>query len=356
MTPDNMFEIYLKRLEFVNKKLSAGMYTLTQSLNLEAGTTPSKAVLSRDRWTLYHYEPVSPGSAKTPVLVIYALVNRYYMMDLQPDRSMVKKFLEMGLDVYVLDWGYPTPIDKYLTMEDYIDDYMDEVVDFVRSFSSDGKVNLFGVCQGGTFSAIYASLYPQKVRNLTLLVAPINFESENGLLNVWAKHMDVDKMVDTLGNVSGDFMNIGFLMLNPLRLMFAKYVDFLENLDDKEFVSNFIRMEKWIFDSPDQAGEAFRKFIKDMYQENRLAKGTFELGGRTVSLKNINMPVLNVFALLDHLVPPECSEPLIEYISSQDKTNLSFSTGHIGIFTSSKSQKEYAPKIAQWILERSGGA
>lgn len=353
MIASKLYDVYLKRIEYLNKKLSSGFFNLTESLNTESGTTPKKTVLSRDRWTLYRYDPVVEKPVGIPIVIIYALVNRYYMMDLQPDRSMVKKFLETGLDVYVLDWGYPKPMDKYLTLEDYINDYMNEIIDYVCEQSKTKSVNLFGVCQGGTFCTIYTALYPEKIKNLTLLVAPVDFDTTNGLLNVWSHYMDIDKMVDTLGNISGDLMNIGFLMLNPLRLMFGKYVDFIDNIDDKNFVSNFIRMEKWIFDSPDLAGETFRKFIKELYQENRLVKGTFTIGDRTVDLKKINMPVHNVFAELDHLVPPDSSRPLIDLISSTDKTNTSFRTGHIGIFTSSKSQKEYAPKIAQWIFDRS---
>lgn len=353
MSTQALFDIYLKRFEYLNDKLASGTLTLTRTLNISSGTTPKKAVLSRDRWTLYRYDPVVDSPAGPPVIIVYALVNRYYMMDLQPDRSMVKNFLEMGLDVYVLDWGYPAPVDKYLSLEDYIDDYMNEVVDFVAGRSGHSSITLFGVCQGGTFSAIYTALNPEKIKNLVLLVAPINFDSPRGLLNVWAKHMDIDRMVDVMGNIPGDFMNIGFLMLNPLRLMFAKYVDFVENIDDRAFVSNFIRMERWIFDSPDQAGEAFRKFVKELYQENRLVKGTLEIGGRVVDLRRIAMPVLNVFADLDHLVPPDCSEPFTDLISSPDKTKFRFPTGHIGIFTSSKSQKEFAPKISGWIRDHS---
>jgi polyhydroxyalkanoate synthase len=160
-------------------------------------------------------------------------------------------------------------------------------------------------------------------------------------------------MVDAFGNVPGDFMNVGFLLLNPMRLMFQKYIDLVENTDNKDFVANFVRMEKWIFDSPDQAGEAFRQFVKYMYQDNLLVKGKLKIGGRPVSLKNITQPVLNVFAEKDHLVPPASSRPFTALVGSADKKILSFPTGHIGLFTSSKSQREYAPAIASWLAEHS---
>ena len=132
------------------------------------------------------------------------------------------------------------------------------------------KINLMGICMGGTFWVIYSALYPEKIKNLITTVTPTNFDTEQGLLHVWMKHMDVDRMVDSFGNMPGDIMNFGFLLLNPARLMIDKYVSLLENIDDSRFVENFVRMEKWIFDSPDVPGETFRQFIKDLYQENLL--------------------------------------------------------------------------------------
>jgi polyhydroxyalkanoate synthase len=112
-------------------------------------------------------------------------------------------------------------------------------------------------------------------------------------------------------------------------------------------------MEKWIFDSPDQAGETFRQFMKDCYQKNLLIKNEMKLNDKKINLKNITMPVLNVMAEFDHLVPNDASIPLADAISSTDKDTLVFPTGHIGIFVGSKSQKEVCPKIAAWLKPRS---
>lgn len=165
--------------------------------------------------------------------------------------------------------------------------------------------------------------------------------------------MDIDAMVDAYGVIPGSFMNVGFLMLKPFQLMMDKYIDLIENMDNPTVVEDFLRMEKWIFDSPGQAGEAFRKFIKELYQDNLLIKNKLELGGRTVNLKNIDMPLLNVFAEQDHLVPPSSSRPLNDAVSSKDKDMIAFPGGHIGLYVSSKSQKEVAPAVAAWLNERS---
>jgi len=163
-------------------------------------------------------------------------------------------------------------------------------------------------------------------------------------------------MVDALGNIPGDFMNLGFLMLKPFQLMIDKYIGLVESAEDPTAVQNFLRMEKWIFDSPDQAGETLRKFVNELYKENRLIKGQLEIGGRKVDLKRIDMPLLNIYAEQDHLVPPSSSKPLGELVSSSDVTTRSFPVGHIGMYVSSKSQRELAPAIAGWVIERCGRA
>ncbi|OPX86172.1 MAG: Poly-beta-hydroxybutyrate polymerase [Pelotomaculum sp. PtaB.Bin104] len=337
----------------LNKKMFQGANTLLSIEDVDVDLTPKELVYSEDKMKLYHYRPMSEDVIPVPVLIVYALVNRQYMMDLQQNRSVIRSWLELGLDVYIVDWGYPDQMDKYLTLEDYIDGYINNAVDVVRRRSGLDQINLLGVCQGGTFSSIYASLYPEKVKNLVTIVTPIDFSTRDGLLFIWSKFLNIDNLVDTYGVVPGSFMNYGFQMLKPYQLLMDKYIGLLENIDNPDVVQDFLRMEKWIFDSPGQAGEAFRRFIKEMFQENRLIQGKFELGGRTVNLKNITMPLLNVFAEQDHLVPPAASKPLNDAVGSTDKEMISFPGGHIGVFVSSRSQKIVAPAVAKWLKDRS---
>lgn len=344
----------MKEMAKMQQNLLKGLENLMEVEDIEAGATEKEVVYTEDKLKLYHYKPTSKDVCPVPLLVVYALVNRQYMMDIQEDRSLFKNLLSMGIDLYVIDWGYPGKIDKYVTMEDYIYGYMDNCVNFIQERTGNKNINLLGVCQGGTFSIIYTALFPEKIRNLIAMVAPVDFMTDDGLLNVWSRYMNVDLMVDTFGNIPGDFMNLGFVWLKPFQLLLDKYVGLLDNIGEEHVVSNFLRMEKWIFDSPDQAGEAFRKFIKDMYQENKLVKGTFTLGGKKVDLKNITMPVLNIFGEQDHLVPPSCSRPLDKLVGSKDVTTLPFPLGHIGMYVSSRSQKELAPTVAKWLTDRSG--
>ncbi|CAB5134930.1 Polyhydroxyalkanoic acid synthase [Olavius algarvensis associated proteobacterium Delta 3] len=327
---------------------------LMGELDTAIATTPYDVVYQQDRVKLKHYHPVLPKKKlmKTPLLVVYALINRETMLDLQPGRSIVENFLNDGIDLYMIDWGYPTPKDKFLTIDDHVNGYMDDIVDFIRRQHDLPKINLMGICMGGAFSVMYSALHPEKIKNLVTTVTPTNFDTDQGLLHIWMKNVDADRMVETFGNMPGDIMNLGFLLLNPARLMIDKYVGFMENVDNKSFVENFVRMEKWIFDSPDVPGETFRQFITDCYQKNLLIQSKMELGGRRVNLKKITMPLLNFYGQYDHLVPPAACELLTSRVGSKDTEDICLKTGHIGIYVSSRFQKEFAPKIAGWLKER----
>lgn len=162
----------------------------------------------------------------------------------------------------------------------------------------------------------------------------------------------MDLLVDTLGNVPADMMNVTYLMLKPWRLFAQKYVGMVDipgrQAGDGRFPAH---MEKWIFDSPDQAGEAFREFSKQFFQENRFVKGGAKVGNREVHLGLVEMPVLNIYAEQDHLVPPDASRAMKALIGSDDYTELSF-RGHIGIYVSSRAQKEVPQTIHDWLAKR----
>lgn len=319
---------------------------------IDIATAPRETVWEDGKVQLYHFTRDTAPKAKTPVLISYALVNRWEMMDLQPNLSFIRKLLEEGLDIYLIDWGYASEIDRYKTMEDYILGDIHECVEFICRRHDVEKINLLGVCQGGTFSLIYSALFPQNIKNLVTTVTPVDFREENGLLFLWAKYMDVDAIVDGFGGVvPGDFLNSGFDLLKPMNKA-RKFSNLPAVAQNKEKLLNFLRMEKWVADSPAQAGETYRQFIKDFYQKNKLIKGEFSMGGRKVNLKNITMPVLTVYAKDDHIVPPVSTVPVNEAIGSKDKELMEFPGGHIGVFVGGRSQKLLTPAIAQWLIDR----
>jgi polyhydroxyalkanoate synthase subunit PhaC len=349
-------DLILKNLaeeaDSAQKRMGKAADVLLGELKTDIATTEYDVVYQQDRVKLKHYKPKKKKSVKTPLLVIYALINRETMLDLSPERSVVKNFLQQGVDIYMIDWGYPTRKDRYLGIDDHVNVYINDIVDFICQREKVPKINLMGICMGGTFSVIFSALHPEKVQNLITTVTPTHFDINTGLLNLWMRNFPVDQTIDVFGNIPGDMLNFGFLLLNPARLMIDKYVGFYEYLDDKQFVENFIRMEKWIFDSPDIPGETFREFIKDCFQENLLIQNKMVVGGKRVNLKKLTMPLLNIYGKFDHLVPPEACELLTTEVGSKDTEDLCLKTGHIGIYVSSKCQQEFVPKITQWLLQR----
>ena len=348
---DTLFEKLNKELVDNTNRLQKSYQMLENVGEIEVGTAEKELVWQQDRVCLYRYKSENP-SCKVPVLIVYALVNTYKMMDIQPDRSFIRRMLSQGLDVYLIDWGGVTQAEKYLTIEDYVQGYVNDSVDFIRKAHNIEKVNLLGVCQGGTFSVMYSALNPEKVQNLVTLVTPIEFDINEGLLFKWSKDLDVDKIVDAhRGVVPGKFLDFAFDMLKPMNKT-RKYTNILNMFDDEARLTNFLRMEKWISETPDQAGETYRQFIKDLYKENKLVKGNMVLGGKKIDLKKITMPVLTIYASEDHIVPPAATKPLNDLIGSTDKELYEFPGGHIGVFVGARSQKELAPTLAEWIKKR----
>ncbi|MEO6138638.1 MAG: class III poly(R)-hydroxyalkanoic acid synthase subunit PhaC [Luteimonas sp.] len=334
-------------------KLAAGIGTLREVDDVDYGITKREEVWRDGKVVLYRFRGDTEPTATIPLLISYALVNRPYMVDLQSDKSIVRGLLARGEDVYIIDWGYPDRSDRFLTLEDYIERFLGGAVDHLRRTHKLDAINLLGICQGGAFSLCYAALHPGRVRNLVTMVTPVDFHTDDNMLSGWVRDLDVDLMIDTLGNIPADVMNHCYLMLKPFRLNLQKYVGLVDILDNKLAVEDFLRMEKWIFDSPDQAGEAFRQFIKQFYQGNGFVNGGISIGGKDVHLGLIEMPVLNIFAEQDHLVPPASSKALKGLIGTSDYTELSFRGGHIGIYVSGRAQKEVPQTIHDWLAKRS---
>jgi polyhydroxyalkanoate synthase len=336
----------------VSRKITKSYETLNKLPEVEIASTPKTAVYTEDKLTLYRYDRKAEAKYKTPILIVYALVNTYKMLDLQPDRSYIKNLLDSGFDVYLIDWGFPAKSDRYISMDDYVNDYINNCVDFVRKKNRVESINILSICQGGTLSVIYSALYPNKIKNLVTHVTPIDFDTNDGLLFRWSKDMDFDKLVEGFdGLIPGDFLNQGFDMLKPM-MKVQKQQTLATSLDDEAKLTNFLRMEKWISESPAQTGECFRQFMKDLYQKNKLVKSELEVGGKKVNLKNLTSPLLNIYATEDHLVPPAATIPLNDVVGSKDKELYSFKGGHIGVFVGSKSQKELAPAVVSWLANR----
>ncbi len=337
--------------EFTGRMALAMQQLATMDLRPE-GCSARAEVHREDKTVLWRYARTAPDSGLAPLVICYALVNRPYMLDLQPDRSLIRGLLARGLDVYLVDWGYPDRGDSALSLDDYVNRHLGACIDHVRREHGIPSVNLLGVCQGGTMAICHASLHAERVRNLVTMVTPVDFHTDDNLLAKWARRLDVDAIVDALGNVPGELLNAAFVALMPLRLTVRKYAGLADIAHDRGALENFLRMERWIRDSPDQAGTAFRQFIRDFFQENRLVRGGLEIGGRAVDPRAIHCPILNVYAKQDHLVPPSASRPLGGLVSSSDYTPFELDGGHIGIYVGRNAQQLLPGTIARWLQAR----
>jgi polyhydroxyalkanoate synthase len=327
---------------------------LQQARGVTVGCSDKRAVWSCGKTTLYRYQQlpaVVPSPGARPLLICFALVNRPYVLDLQPDRSLVRRLLEAGLPVYLIDWGEADDSDRRIDLEQYIKVHLGGSVQAVLREHGGTALDLLGVCQGGVLSLCYTALFPQTVANLITLTTPVDFHTPDNLLSKWVRGIDT-QLIEASGNVPGELLNTLFLALMPFRLTQEKYVRLLSGNPDQRAVEDFVRMEKWIFDSPPQAAAALAQFVRWFYQDNRLLRGTLELGGRPVRLADIRQPLLNLYALQDHIVPAAASAVLGAHVGSRDYSECAIATGHIGMYVSRAAREQIPARIVGWLGER----
>ena len=348
----------------LGQKIARGaeLFSKLRDADVAIATTPKDEVWRQDKVKLYHYRPLVERKIAPPVLIAYGLIGRYTMADLQEDRSLVRNLLNLGVDLYVVDWGNPSRADRWLTLDDYIDGYLAECVREISEREGADRVNLLGICEGGVFTLCYAALHPDTVKNLVLTITPVDFHGDadenrlgHGFINIWIRSLapeDIDRLIEAYGNLPGEFMGSVFSLLTPMRTMMKYNLDLLEVMDDEKKFLNFLRMEKWLADRPHHPGEAAKQWLIDLYQNNKLIRNEFELAGRRVDLRNVTMPVLNVFARDDHIVPPATSQALGAKIGTKDYTELPLPGGHVGVFVGGKSQGLLGSGIAKWLADR----
>lgn len=322
---------------------------------VRVGVTPSRPVYREDNLRLLRYERGGEAKHETPVLFVFALVNRPYILDLKTGKSVVSHFVDAGFDTYKIDWGVPGDGDRYLGLDDYVLRYMDNIVDKICERTGSEQVSIVGYCMGGTMSAMYAALRPEKVKNLVLMAAPVDWSKRDSLLTLWTdeKYFDVDKMLAVYGNAPAGWLQASFQYLKPVGNLLEKPLNFYDNMHDEKFLEDFFAMETWLNDNIPVAGETFRQFVKDCFQRNLLMQGKLEVGDERVDFRNIRCPVLNLIAEFDHLVTPSQSQPFTDAVGSSDRKTVMFKAGHIGLAVSSRAHKELWPNVVEWLAQRS---
>jgi polyhydroxyalkanoate synthase len=318
------------------------------------------------------------------LLIIYAPINQFHIMDIDPERSVVKALLSKGIDVYLLDWGYPLSDSNNSSLYDYIQ-YVYDAIKYIQKktkteFTStenpnnynenkvtnlpskpkyesakmpdihDKKISILGYCWGGIIALCYVSLYGNNnIKNLTLLAVPVDSSKDKAILAQWTRSIDTDKIIDEFGHFGGPVLNAGFIMRNPVRFTIDKYLTVTKKINDKDFMKMFRAVEEWLYNTPNVPGRLFKDIVNGCYKQNGLIGKNMLVEGNHIDLAKINMTVLTVVAENDDLVSPESTVEINNHISSQIKKVIRFKGGHVGLCVSSSAQRTLWPEIAEWI-------
>ena len=338
---------------------AAGQLARLRETDVEIAQTPREEIHRIAGRTLYRIAADHPRRIQTPVLVSYAMVGHWNVLDLQDDRSFVRNLVEAGCDVYVMDWGHPTPADQFDDFGDLVNSYMDAFVDVIRERHGIPSINLLGICQGGVLSLCYTALHPDKVRNLITIVTPVDFHAdqaderiETGFMNVWTRGLapeDIDLLIEAMGNMPGEVGGTMFSLMTPFRTLTKYNLTLIQAGQDRETLMNFLRMEKWLADRPDHPGAAAQQWLKELYQDNKLFRGELVIDGRLVDLGAVVMPVLNIYSETDTIIHPLASKAMRGRVGSKDYTELPVSGGHIGILVARS--KKLGNSIATWLAQ-----
>ncbi len=326
--------------------------TLASILSLDhvpRDTSSYNVVYSKGKARLLHYTSSNRGY---PLLIVYAMINRYHIMDISKEKSVVKRLMENGIDVYLLDWGHIEYED--LALEDYLH-ILDEAVDTIRRTSGKDRISMLGYCWGGILASIYASQHKDKLNSLVVMAAPIDFSKDDGILAVWARSIDARRLVREYNHMNGQVLDIAFLLRNPVRYTIMKYIHLYERIRDRAFVETFFAVERWLYNTPNVPGRLYEQIVEDLYKGNRLVKGMLKVDGRSVDLRSIDIPLLSIVAENDDLTAPASTLAINEYVASREKKIMRIPGGHVGLCISSVAHKQLWPKVASWIKDVTDG-
>lgn len=322
-----------------------------RGVDAETGHLPFDVVASRGPMRVLYYAPRGETRHRTPIVFSYSLINRFYILDFMPGRSLLEYLTGAGHPCYVIDWGVPGTAEVKKTWEDYALTYIDLAMKTACAREGVTKAHLYGYCMGGTMALAYAALRPERLATVVAMAVPVDFHDE-GLFSTWTRppNFNPDAVVDAYGNVPTWLMEGGSRLLMPLTNV-TKWRDLWENRDRDGFIETWRRMEKWSSDNVPFPGEVYRQYIRDCYQTNDFVNGRMMIAGERVDLGAITVPVLAIIALRDHIVPQPSARALLDVVGSEEKTVLEFQTGHIGLSSSSKGRKQFWPPISAWLAK-----
>lgn len=336
-----------------------GMFTRVVSTKTPIAQTPKTLIWALNKAKLYRYTPVVPvqGRHPVPLLLVFAIMNRPYILDLRPGHSFVEYMLSRGFDVYLLDWGSPGFEDRGMKLDDYAMEYLPRAIRKMKTVSGSNAFSMLGWCIGAILTTIYAAMRPEDgLRNLLLLTAPLDFANRNAVTFArWTdeRYFDVEKLLAAFGNMPGEMVDYGARALKPVDNYILNYCKLWDNIADPGAVEAWQAMNTWVTDNIPMAGAAYRQLIVELYRKNALIQNQLRVKNELVDLSRISANLLTVIAEGDHITPPCQSETILGKVSSIDKETYRVPGGHIGIMAGSRAHKTTWPHIEQWLRIRS---
>jgi poly(3-hydroxybutyrate) depolymerase len=316
--------------------------------------TPNRIDLDLGTMRLRDFSTQRSGTGATPVLIDPPYAGHdASIADYAKGQSLVETLRSAGHDrILVMDWKSATA-----EMKDYdIDTYLAEINVVVDDLQT--PVHLVGLCQGGWMSAMYASRFPGKVRSLVLAGAPIDTNAGNGSIKKMAHELPMSAYRNLVavggGLMLGKVMLAGWKNMHPEEQYLKKYIDLYEHITDKCYIARSERFERWYENAIDLPGRYYLQSIEELFKANRFAKGEFIGLGRTLSLKDIKVPLYLLAGEADDITTREQvfeAEHLVGTPHSAIVKKLA-PGGHIGLFMGTKTLAGIWPEIGHWMKSR----
>ena len=313
------------------------------------GMSPKRTIWSRDKASLWRYDSDRRTSHR-PLIIVFSILGRSYVLDLLPESSFIRKLLNTGQDVFLVDFGVPDGADSSNTLETYVDRYLPDAVQAALDETDSDSVDLLGYCFGGVLATLLVAGHPElPIARLAAMATPMDFAGSEGVIQALQRRkLDIDDVVDETGNVPPSVVRGMFRSLAPTSGVLS-YATLWEGLWNDDFVDTYRAMSGWLGDQVPFPGACARQCIDLLVRRNMLVSGELPLGGRTVRLSSITCPLLSIVATKDHIVNPKASLQLNDMVSSEDVQTLEVPSGHVGLIASRTATSTTIPGLTTWL-------
>ncbi len=270
----------------------------------DVATTPGKVVFRNRLLELIQYAPKTKKVKAEPILITPAWIMKYYILDLSPHNSLVKHLVEQGFTVFMISWRNPTAEDRDKGMADYFD-AVAEAMDAVSAIVPDTKIHGVGYCLGGTLMAAKAAQMARddddRLATLTLFATQTDFE-DPGELQLFVSESEVaflENMMWDQGYLDTKQMAGAFQLLRSADLIWSRYIhEYLMGRRQEMF-----DLMAWNADATRMPYKMHSEYLRKIFLGNELAEGKYRMGGKPVTVGDIDVPIFCVSTRTDHVAP-----------------------------------------------------